>query len=160
MCSTTSASRSARRPAATTRAPSAPSARAHARPIPLPAPVTRAVRSRNRMALDMRSLLARNLSEPGRKRPPDVEPARAPVHDGAMRSDGMEWVALGDDLDRALDELDAASGSDPETWDRGRSRKWTVGQHTAHVGICLARTAALFEESERSLRSGTLPPPP
>jgi len=72
----------------------------------------------------------------------------------------MDWAALLEDLDRALEQLSGATGSDASTWDHGRRGGWTVGQHTAHVGICLARTAALFEEAVRALRSAALPPPP
>ena len=35
-----------------------------------------------------------------------------------------------------------------------------MGQHVAHVEICLARTAERFEEAERAFRSASLPPPP
>ena len=76
-----------------------------------------------------------------------------------MRASGDEFPALADDLDRAVEEV-AAAAQDATVWERGRPGRWTVGQHTAHVVIVLARTAELFEEAERGLRAGTLPPPP
>ena len=77
-----------------------------------------------------------------------------------MRIGGEGFDALARDLDAAIAELIAALGQDPARWERGRPGRWTAGQHAAHVGITLGRTAEGFEAAERSLRAGTLAPVP
>jgi hypothetical protein len=77
-----------------------------------------------------------------------------------MRSGGAGFDALAYDLDAAVAELIAAVGQDAASWERGRPGRWTAGQHAAHVGITLARTAEDFEAAERALRAGTLAPVP
>jgi len=77
-----------------------------------------------------------------------------------MRISGEGFAGLAADLDAAIAELIAALGQNPAQWERGRPGRWTVGQHAAHVGITLGRTADEFEAAERSLRAGTLAPVP
>lgn len=77
-----------------------------------------------------------------------------------MRMSGEDFEVLAADLESAIAELIAAVGQDPARWERDRPGRWTVGQHAAHVGITLRRTADDLEQAERSLRAGTLAPVP
>ena len=88
--------------------------------------------------------------------PAGFEGTPAAVHHAAMRNRGAGFDALADDLDASVAELIATVGQDPAWWERGRPGRWTVGQHAAHVGITLGRTADDFEGAERALRAGTL----
>lgn len=77
-----------------------------------------------------------------------------------MRLRDATLEALADDLDAAVRELTAALGAAPDAWGRGRPGKWTAGQHVAHVGISLRRSADDFEAAEGALRAGALGPAP
>ena len=82
-----------------------------------------------------------------------------PAHHARVEMSGGNFDALAADLDGAIAELVGAAGQDPTRWERGRPGHWTVGQHVAHVGITLRRTADDFEKAEKALRAGTLPAP-
>lgn len=82
------------------------------------------------------------------------------VHHPRVRIRGERFDVLADDLDAAIGELIAAVGGTPGSWERGRPGGWTAGRHAAHVAIALRRTADAFDEAERALRAGTLPPVP
>jgi len=90
----------------------------------------------------------------------DEVAARMPRgHHAAVRLTGDNLGALCADLNAALEELTGALDREPGLWQRGPRGRWTAGQHVAHVGIALARTADGFEAAEQRLRSGSLPPP-
>lgn len=77
-----------------------------------------------------------------------------------MRMRGDVFEALAADLDAAVTGIWSLVARHPELWTHGRPGRWTVGDHVAHVGITLKRTADEFEMAERALRAGTLAPVP
>jgi len=78
----------------------------------------------------------------------------------ATAIDGEHFGALMAELDRAVSELIALAGADPDRWTRGRPGKWTAGKHAAHVGIALAVTADAFEQRLPQVLDGTIGPVP
>lgn len=77
-----------------------------------------------------------------------------------MKPSGEFFDAIWTELDEGVRALAAPVESDPALWERGRQGKWTAGQHVAHVGVIMTRTADAFESAEQALRAGTLPPAP
>lgn len=77
-----------------------------------------------------------------------------------MKPTGELFEAIWDEMDQSMRGLGAAVSASPALWDRARPGRWTAGQHVAHVGVVLTQTANAFEAAERSLRDGSLPPPP
>ena len=83
---------------------------------------------------------------------------RAHHHGVSIRAE--DFPALCADLERALGELTSGVQRDESLWTRGRPRKWTAGQHAAHVGLIIAMMTDAFEAAESGLRSGTSSAPP
>jgi hypothetical protein len=77
-----------------------------------------------------------------------------------VKCTGEIFDAIWTELDEGVRALAATVEPDPSLWERGRPGRWTAGQHVAHVGVILTKTAAAFESAEQALRAGSLPPPP
>lgn len=72
--------------------------------------------------------------------------------------DGEHFDERMAELDRAVRDLIAHA--EPGRWPRSRPRKWTVGQHAAHVAITMATTAQAFEEALPRVLDGSIAPVP
>ena len=72
--------------------------------------------------------------------------------------DGEHFDQRMAELDRAVSDLSAAASAGP--WERARPRKWSAGQHAAHVAITMAATAQAFEQSVPRVLDGTIGPVP
>jgi hypothetical protein len=77
-----------------------------------------------------------------------------------VKYDTAALPSLLDDFEGAVREFCEHARRDPAAWTRGRSGKWSVGQHADHIATMLDITATRFERATEWLRAGTLRPVP
>jgi hypothetical protein len=72
--------------------------------------------------------------------------------------DGEHFDERMAELDRAVSDLVAGAEAGP--WTRSRPRKWSAGQHVAHVSVTMSITARAFEQGVSHVLDGTIGPEP